>query len=40
MLHLFGRFFAFSYEDLPKPDTIIPVFLHSTRLRERGFNQC
>lgn len=24
----------------PKPDAIVPVPLHSTRLRERGFNQC
>ena len=29
-----------SCKDLPKPDAIVPVPLHSTRLRERGFNQC
>lgn len=34
------RFLALSCKDLPKPDAIVPVPLHSTRLRERGFNQC
>ncbi|MFQ8887100.1 MAG: ComF family protein [Bilophila wadsworthia] len=40
VLHLLGRFLALSCKDLPKPDAIVPVPLHSTRLRERGFNQC
>ena len=40
VLHLLGRFLAHSCADLPKPDAIVPVPLHSTRLRERGFNQC
>ena len=40
VLQLLGRFLALSCKDLPKPDAIVPVPLHSTRLRERGFNQC
>ncbi len=40
VLHLLGRFLAHSCKDLPRPDAIVPVPLHSTRLRERGFNQC
>lgn len=40
VLHLLGRFLAHACADLPKPDAIVPVPLHATRLRERGFNQC
>ncbi len=39
---VFGQFIASLCTDLPKashPDLIIPVPLHSSRLRERGFNQ-
>ncbi|ACS78922.1 ComF family protein [Maridesulfovibrio salexigens] len=39
---IFGQFIASLCADLPKdshPDLIIPVPLHSSRLRERGFNQ-
>ena len=40
VLHLLGRLLAHACADLPRPDAIVPVPLHSTRLRERGFNQC
>ena len=40
VLHLLGRLLAHACADLPRPDAIVPVPLHRTRLRERGFNQC
>ena len=39
ILHLLGRLLARKCEDLPRPDAIVPIPLHPTRLRERGFNQ-
>lgn len=40
VLHLLGRLLAHACADLPRPDAIVPVPLHHSRLRERGFNQC
>ena len=40
VLHLLGRLLAQSCADLPRPDAVVAVPLHPTRLRERGFNQC
>ena len=40
ILHFLGRMLARACYDLPRPDAIIPIPLHSNRLRERGFNQC
>ena len=39
VLQLLGRMLAQVCVDLPVPDAIVPVPLHTTRLRERGFNQ-
>lgn len=39
VLHLIGRLLAQVCADLPVPDAVVPVPLHVTRLRERGFNQ-
>lgn len=39
VLRLLGHFLARSCADLPTPDAIVPVPLHASRLRERGFNQ-
>ncbi|MEG2004910.1 MAG: ComF family protein, partial [Bilophila sp.] len=38
-LRLLGHFLALACADLPVPDAIVPVPLHVSRLRERGFNQ-
>ena len=40
VLHLLGTFLVQACLDLPRPDAIVPVPLHESRLRERGFNQC
>lgn len=39
--HLLGQLLAQSIEaaEIPLPDLLIPVPLHSSRIRERGFNQ-
>lgn len=39
ILHLLGHFLSEACRDLPRPDAIVPMPLHATRLRERGFNQ-
>lgn len=39
VLRLLGHFLARSCADLPIPDAVVPVPLHASRLRERGFNQ-
>ena len=39
LLNLLGRFLVHVCQDLPVPDALIPVPLHRSRLRERGFNQ-
>lgn len=39
-LNLLGNFLAQVCLDLPRPDAIVPMPLHPSRLRERGFNQC
>ncbi len=39
ILRLLGHLLAEACRDLPRPDAIVPIPLHSTRLRERGFNQ-
>ncbi len=39
-LHLLGQLLAQRCLDLPRPDAIVPMPLHPSRLRERGFNQC
>jgi ComF family protein len=36
---LFAEALAQRLADLPRPDLIVPMPLHTTRLRERGFNQ-
>ena len=36
---LMGRLLADKLIDRPRPDLVIPMPLHPTRLRERGFNQ-
>lgn len=38
--HLAGELLAGACGDLPHPDAIVPVPLHTARLRDRGFNQC
>lgn len=37
---LAGRLLAAACADLPRPDAIVPVPLHTHRLRTRGCNQC
>lgn len=39
VLHLLGQLLADRCVDLPMPDAILPMPLHVSRLRERGFNQ-
>lgn len=39
-LAFLGYLLAEACSDLPLPDAIVPVPLHPTRLKERGFNQC
>ena len=39
LLHLLGKLLAQRCLDLPRPDAIVPMPLHPSRLRERGFNQ-
>lgn len=38
-LHVMGKMLAQRCADLPKPDGIVPIPLHFSRLRQRGFNQ-
>ncbi|WCB47327.1 ComF family protein [Nitratidesulfovibrio vulgaris] len=38
--HIAGGLLASVCADLPHPDAIVPVPLHTARLRDRGFNQC
>lgn len=40
VLTFLGYLLAEVCSDLPLPDAIVPIPLHPTRLRERGFNQC
>lgn len=39
-LELLGAMLADVCRDLPRPDAIVPMPLHSGRLRRRGYNQC
>lgn len=39
-LDLLGKLLAQVCSDLPRPDAIVPMPLHYTRLQKRGFNQC
>ncbi len=39
-LHLLGVLLSQVCRDMPRPDAIVPMPLHPSRLRERGFNQC
>lgn len=38
-LELLGRFLLLACVDLEQPDAIVPMPLHSSRLKERGYNQ-
>lgn len=39
-LNFLGRLLAVVCADLPRPDAVIPMPLHTERLRHRGYNQC
>jgi ComF family protein len=39
LAHLLGEISAVALRAMPRPDRILPMPLHPTRLRERGFNQ-
>lgn len=39
LAHSLGSYMAHSLAQIPRPDAIVPVPLHASRLRERGYNQ-